>query len=225
MPFFQYGAAETDYLSRKDPALGRMIERVGPIRREVIPDLFEALINSVVGQQISTKAHATIWSRIKAAYPSITPALVRGLPPGGLQSFGISLRKEEYIRDAAERILSGALDLNALAEKTDAEVCRELSSLRGIGVWTAEMLLLFSMQRPDVLSYSDLAIQRGMRMLYRHREITPKLFERYRRRYSPCGSVASLYLWAVAGGAVEGLSDPAPAAKQDKRGMRKAKEK
>ena len=214
MPFFQYGRTETDALSRKDPALGRVIEAVGPIRREIVPDLFEALVNSIVGQQISTKAQATIWGRMKAAHPQITPALVRSLPPGGLQSFGISRRKEEYIRDAAERILSGALDLNALEQKTDAEVCRELSALRGIGVWTAEMLLLFSMQRPDVLSYSDLAIQRGLRMLYRHRAITPKLFEKYRRRYSPYGSVASLYLWAVAGGAVEGLSDPAPAAKR-----------
>ena len=214
MPFFQYGRTETDALSRKDPALARVIETVGPIRREVVPDLYEALVNSIVGQQISTKAQATIWGRMKAAHPRITPALVRGLPPGGLQSFGISRRKEEYIRDAAEQILSGALDLNALAQKTDAEVCRELSALRGIGVWTAEMLLLFSMQRPDVLCYSDLAIQRGLRMLYRHRAITPKLFEKYRRRYSPYGSVASLYLWAVAGGAVEGLSDPAPAAKR-----------
>ena len=77
-------------------------------------------------------------------------------------------------------------------------------------MWTAEMLLIFSLQRPDVVSFGDLAIQRGMRMLYRHRKITRQLFEKYRRRYSPYGTTASLYLWALAGGALPDLTDPAP---------------
>ena len=87
---------------------------------------------------------------------------------------------------------------------------RELSALKGIGVLTAEMILLFCMQRPDVFSYDDLAIQRGLRMVYHHRKIDRKLFEKYRRRFSPYCSVASLYLWAAAGGAVPGLKDYAP---------------
>lgn len=82
---------------------------------------------------------------------------------------------------------------------------RELSGLKGVGVWTAEMILLFCMQRPDVFSYDDLAIQRGLRMVYHHRKIDRKLFEKYRRRFSPYCSVASLYLWAAAGGVVPGL--------------------
>lgn len=93
----------------------------------------------------------------------------------------------------------------------DEEVIRVLSSLKGIGAWTAEMILLFCMQRPDVLSYDDLAIQRGLRMLYHHRKIDRRLFEKYRRRYRPYGSVASLYLWAIAGGAIPGMRDYAPA--------------
>ena len=104
---------------------------------------------------------------------------------------------------------SGELDLAAVAKMPDAEVVATLSSLRGIGVWTAEMLLLFTLQRPDILSYGDLGIQRGMRMVYRHRKITKALFGKYRRRLSPCGSVASLYLWMVAGGAIPELTDPA----------------
>lgn len=208
MLIFKYSTAETEYLKQKDPALERVIDQVGPIEREVIPDLFEALTNAIVGQQISTKAQATIWARIKSAHPRFTPALADALTAEELQRFGISLRKASYIKDAAKKILSGEFNLAALEQMPDEEVCRALSSLRGIGVWTAEMLLLFSMQRPDVLSYGDLAIQRGLRMLYRHRKITPKLFEKYRRRYSPCGSVASLYLWAVAGGKIEGLTDP-----------------
>lgn len=92
----------------------------------------------------------------------------------------------------------------------DEEAVEALSSLKGVGVWTAEMILLFCMQRPDILSFGDLAIQRGMRMVYHHRKIDKKLFEKYRRRLSPYGSTASLYFWAVSGGAVEGMKDHAP---------------
>ena len=97
----------------------------------------------------------------------------------------------------------------------DAEAIRALSSLRGIGVWTAEMILLFCLQRPDILSYDDLAIQRGLRMVYHHRAIDRRLFEKYRRRYSPYGSVASLYLWAVSGGAIPELKDYKPKSKRE----------
>ena len=96
---------------------------------------------------------------------------------------------------------------------SDQEAIEALSSLNGIGVWTAEMILLFCMQRPNILSYGDLAIQRGMRMVYHHRKIDRKLFEKYRRRLSPYCSVASLYFWAVAGGALPDMKDYAPKAK------------
>ena len=106
--------------------------------------------------------------------------------------------------------MDGTFDIQALYTMSDDEVCARLSELDGIGVWSAEMLMLFSMQRPDILSFGDLAIQRGLRMVYHHRKITRELFEKYRHRFSPYNSVASLYLWAVAGGAVEGMKDYAP---------------
>ena len=90
---------------------------------------------------------------------------------------------------------------------------RELCSLKGIGVWTAEMILLFCMQRPDIFSFDDLVIQRGLRMVYHHRSIDRRLFEKYRRRFHPYCSVASLYLWAVAGGAIPGMKDFKPKVK------------
>ena len=116
-------------------------------------------------------------------------------------------KKAGYIRGLAEKVSDGSFDIASLPEKSDEEVRGELVRLDGIGVWTAEMLMLFSLGRPDILSFGDLAILRGMRMLYRHREIPRPLFEKYRRRYSPYGSVASLYLWAIAGGAIEGMKD------------------
>ena len=92
---------------------------------------------------------------------------------------------------------------------SDGEAIKKLAELKGIGVWTAEMILLFCLQRPDIFSYQDLAIQRGLRMIYHHRAITRELSEKYRRRFSPYCSTASLYIWAVAGGAIPEMKDPA----------------
>ena len=207
--FFEYGQKETDWLKNRDKKLSAVIEQVGPIYRRTIPDLFAALVHSIVGQQISTKAQETIWNRLQSVFGKITPEKMAKTEDARLQSIGISFRKVNYIKRAAEKIGNGEFDIDALRDMDDAEVARQLSSLDGIGRWSAEMLMLFSMQRPNILSFDDLAIQRGLRMVYRHRKIDRRMFERYRRRYTPYGSVASLYLWAVAGGAIEGLTDPA----------------
>jgi DNA-3-methyladenine glycosylase II len=203
---FLYGDVETSYLKKRDETLGSAIDAIGPIRREINPDLFSALVRTIVGQQISTKAQLTIWERMKDKLTEITPQTTLSCTEAELQSCGITFKKASYIRNAAEMVLDGRLDIEALHTKTDADVCRELVKIDGIGTWTAEMLMLFSMQRSDILSYGDLAILRGMRILYRHEEIPRQLFETYRRRYSPYGSVASLYLWAIAGGAMEGMN-------------------
>lgn len=208
--YFQYGEAEIAYLKHADKRLAEVIERVGKVERWVIPDLFSALVHSIVGQQISTKAHETIWQRIQEGLGEVTPVVINRLSLEELQGFGISFRKAAYIHNAARKVLDGTFDIQALYGMSDKEVCARLSELEGIGVWSAEMLMLFSMQRPDILSFGDLAIQRGLRMVYHHRQITRVLFEKYRRRFSPCNSVASLYLWAVAGGAIEGMRDYAP---------------
>ena len=199
---FIYGDKEISHLKTRDKTLAAAIDKIGPINRETNSDLFSALVNSIVGQQISSKAQITIWKRINEGLGKITPKTILDCPEALLQSFGISFRKASYIRGAAERVADGRLDIAALREKTDTEVCEALVALDGVGIWTAEMLMLFSMQRGDILSFGDLAIQRGMKMLYRKENITRELFEKYRRRYSPYGSVASLYLWAIAGGAL-----------------------
>jgi 3-methyladenine DNA glycosylase/8-oxoguanine DNA glycosylase len=211
--FFKYGKQEIEWLKLRDPELGAAIERIGKIRRKVVPDLFMALVNAIVGQQISTKAQATVWGRMLALVPAMTPEAIAALSAEELQACGMTFRKALYIKEIAAAILNGELDLRALQALPDAEVCARLSQLKGIGVWTAEMLMIFSMQRNDILSWGDLAIIRGLRMLYRHRKITPQLFAKYKRRYSPHATVASLYLWAIAGGACPGLVDRAPKAK------------
>ena len=114
-----------------------------------------------------------------------------------LQKCGITMKKSVYIRNIAMDIINGTLNLDELYELPDDEVCRRLSSLNGIGIWTAEMLMTFSMQRLDILSWDDLAIRRGIMMLYGHKKLDKNLFGRYKKRYSPYGSVASLYLWEI----------------------------
>jgi DNA-3-methyladenine glycosylase II len=207
--YFQYGSKETDYLAQKDKRLGEAIRQLGFVGRPVNPNLFQSLIYQIVGQQISTKANQTIWERMVAGLGDITPQCIHDLSEADIQRFGISFRKAAYIKGIGEKVFTGALDLDALTGMSDDEVCRQLSALPGIGRWTAEMLMLHSMQRSNILSYDDLAIVRGMRMLYRHRKIDRTHFERYRRRYAPYGSVASIYLWKISAGGIAGLTDPA----------------
>ena len=205
---FRYGDKEIEYLKSRDRRLGEVIDRIGQIRWTVEPDLFSAIVQNIVAQQISGKAAESILARVGGLLGEITPKAVAKTDVQAFRTCGVSRRKAEYIKDFAAEVVSGEFDLSAVTKLPDAEVIAALSSLRGIGVWTAEMLLLFTLQRPDVLSYGDLGIHRGMRMVYRHRKITKALFEKYRRRLSPCGSVASLYFWKVAGGAIPGLTDP-----------------
>ncbi len=184
-----------------------MIDTIGMLEREVDDDLFSAVIHQIAGQQISTRAQATIWNRICDILGTVNADTVLSQGIDVMQSTGISFRKAQYMLDFAEKVKNGTFDIKALKEMNDAQAIAALSSLKGIGVWTAEMILLFSMQRKDIFSYDDLAIQRGLRMVYHHRRIDRKLFEKYRRRFSPYGSVASLYLWEVAGGAIPGMKD------------------
>lgn len=212
--YFQYGEKEISYLKSKDKRLSEVIDRIGTVKRTVIPDLFTAMVHSITGQQISTKAHETIWARIQNKIGDITPENIMATPCSELRALGISLKKVEYIMQAAQKISDRKTDFTDLQNLSDEDVCNILSQLNGIGVWSAEMLMLFSMQRPNILSYGDLAIQRGLRMIYHHRKIDRKLFARYRRRFSPYCSVASLYIWAVAGGAIPEMKDYAPKSKK-----------
>jgi len=197
MHLFKYGKAEIDHLSRRDKKLGRAIDHIGMIERQVMPDLFKALVHSVVAQQISRAAADTVWGRLCGRLSDVTPRNVAGAQVSEIQKCGLSVRKARYIKGIGEAALRGDLDLSELREMPDETVIERLSSLPGIGAWTAEMLLIFSLCRPDVVSWGDLAIRRGMMNLYGLKELTRKQFDRFRKRYSPCGSVASLYLWVL----------------------------
>ncbi len=208
--YFIYGDEEIEYLKSKDKILGEVIEKIGHIERVTDTDLFSSVVHHIIGQQISTKAQETIWQRLKDELGEVNAENIYKTDISRLQSLGMSFRKAEYIKDFADKVHSGSFNLQDISEMSDEEAIKALVSLKGIGVWTAEMILLFCLQRPDIFSFDDLAIQRGLRMVYHHRKIDRKLFEKYRRRFSPYCSVASLYLWAVSGGAIPEMKDYAP---------------
>jgi DNA-3-methyladenine glycosylase II len=217
--FFQYGEREINYLKSKDKILGRAIDTIGPIKRPVDTDLFSSVIHHIIGQQISSAAQKTIWERMNKELGTITEDILCDLSVEKIQNFGMTFRKAEYIRDFSHRVKCGELNMDEIKNKSDNEIIDVLAGLKGIGKWTAEMILIFCLQRPDILSYDDLAIHRGLRMLYHHRNIDKRLFEKYRRRYSPYGTVASLYIWSIAAGTIEGMKDYAPKKKEGMRGI------
>ena len=195
MPFFKYGQVELDHLKKKDKKLGLAIERIGLLERKVIPDLFTALIHNIVGQQIAGKAAATVWSRLQTCCGEITPPVIAAASAEEIQKCGLSMRKACYIKGIGDAVLRNELKIDEFPALPDKEIISRLSSLHGVGVWTAEMLMIFSLERPNILSWGDLAIRRGMMALYGLNSLDKVLFEKYRKRYSPYGSVASLYLW------------------------------
>lgn len=201
--YFTYTEKETGYLKSQDEKLAQLITATGHIYRDVNPDLYDALIDSIIGQQISTAAHNTIRKRIADRYVKLTKEKVNSLTDEELQSLGLSWRKVSYIRDITGKITSGELDTDALQKMDDERVIKELIQLKGVGRWTAEMVLTFSMQRPDVLSYGDLAIRRGIMKLYGLEELNEEQFHLLTDRFSPYRTTAALYFWHYANPACE----------------------
>lgn len=209
MSVFNYGQTELNHLKRKDKKLARIIQQIGPIERAVNPNLFSALIHSIVAQQIATKAATTVWNRLLERCGEITPHCLYGMDVAEIQQCGLSMRKARYIHGASRAVALQEINLDEFPALPDAEIIARLAALEGIGVWTAEMLLIFSLQRPNIVSWGDLAIRRGIMALYGLKRLEKSQFDNYCKRYSPYGSVASLYLWALAAKKPEAMDNDA----------------
>jgi len=194
-------------LAAADPTMATLIERVGKIdiatrlrrRSEERPaDAYGALLRAIVGQQLSTKAARTIYGRILELFDGSTPAPEQLLEAeeADLRAAGLSGRKVEYVRDLATHVIEGELELDRLPELSDAEVIEEIVAVRGLGAWTAEMFLIFHLERPDVLSGGDLGIRKAVQVEYGLKEMpTPTRVAEIGEPWSPHRSLASLYLW------------------------------
>ena len=197
MKVFDYGEKEITYLGKKDKQLLKIISAIGKIERQVTPNLFEALVESIIGQQISSKAAATVNQRLKDRFNGeISPEKVAATNHFHIQECGTTLKKAGYIKIAADAILHGKIKLDNFSTMTDEEIIVQLTQLPGVGVWTAEMLMIFSLQRPNIISYDDLIIRRSIMKLYKLEELTKEQFGIYKNQYHPYASIASLYLWA-----------------------------
>ncbi|MFF2908897.1 DNA-3-methyladenine glycosylase family protein [Paenibacillus sp. NPDC057934] len=194
---FEYGDEQIEALGQADATLGAAMQRLGRVERVIIPDLFAALVHAIVGQLISAKATATVWRRMQVQLGEITPQNLLIYPADDIQRCGMTMKKARCIEAIAHTVAQRELDLESLRGLSDQEVISRLTALPGIGRWTAEMLLINSMERPDIVSWGDIAIRRGMIKLYGLQSLNKEQFEQYRRRYSPWGSVASIYLWEL----------------------------
>lgn len=195
---FPYGQKEMDYLAAADSKLAMVIKAVGKIERQTSPDIFASLISSIISQQISGKAAETIRGRVEAlAGGSLTPRALQNLSADSLSSCGLSGTKVRYIQTAARAATDGTIDFVALKNLSDEEVVATLIALPGVGRWTAEMLLIFSLSRPDIISYHDFGIRKGMELLYGIDKLSKKDFLRLSAAYHPYATVASFYLWHV----------------------------
>jgi len=194
-------------LAASDPTMAALIERVGKIdlktrlkrhSEERPADAYGALLRAIVGQQLSTKAARTIYGRILDLFDGKTPAPEQLLEAEetDLRAAGLSGRKVEYVRDLASHVIDGELELDLLDRLPDDEVIAEIIAVRGLGVWTAEMFLLFHLERPDVLSGGDLGIRKAVQVEYGLEEMpTPTQVDEIGEPWRPHRSLASLYLW------------------------------
>lgn len=171
------------HLKRADPVLREIIERIGPYRMKYREPVFETLVRSIVSQQLSGYAAAAIFRRLaEAAGEPVTPEGILRLTPRRMQSLGLSRQKIEYIRDLARRTRSGELDFEACCQLDDDEIIRRFTAVKGIGVWTVQMFLMFALRRPNVLPSGDLGVRNAVKKAYGLETMPSRLISRGSRR-------------------------------------------
>lgn len=191
MKYVDFKDHDLDLLISKDKTLGDFILNFPKIKRRKETDPFYSLVRSIIGQLISTKTQENIIKKFK----KITPEYILSLSNEEMNSYGIPLKKISWIKELANKIINKELDLDSLKELSDEEVINELTKLNGIGVWTAEMFLIFNLNRLNVLSFGDLGVRRGIEKLYNIEKLDKKTFNYYKDLYSPYNTIAALYLW------------------------------
>lgn len=185
------------HLKKCDPVLRAIIERVGPCRMEFGVPEFSSLAEAIVYQQLNGKAAVTIFNRFAdiAGNPP-TPDGILKLSDAELRSVGLSKQKSAYLKDLAAKTAAGLLDFGRLSELSDNEVIEHLTQVKGVGVWTAHMFLMFSLRRPNILPTGDYGVQVAVKKHYKKRKLPkPKEMEKIARAWEPYRSIACWYMW------------------------------
>jgi DNA-3-methyladenine glycosylase II len=187
-----------NHLKKADPVLAAIIERVGPYRIDYREPIFQTLVRSIVYQQLNGKAALTIFNRLAAAAKAdpLTPESILRLRPARMRTLGLSKQKLTYIRELARFTKSGEINFDLYPKLEDAHVVEHLTRVKGVGVWTAHMFLIFALRRPDVLPTGDFGVRAAMKKAYNLPAMpTPAEMERIASAWRPYCSVASWYLW------------------------------
>jgi len=192
------------HLTNVDPVMAELVARIGApdLKPRRLPP-FQSLAHAIIHQQLGSAAAGTILNRFKALFDGDTfptPTEVVRLDADRLRTAGLSRQKANYIRDLAQKTIDGVVpSLKECDRLSDAELVERLTSIKGVGRWTVEMLLIFNLGRPDVLPVHDLGVRRGFQVAYRKRKMpTPEQLDRYGTRWSPHRTTAALYLWRAA---------------------------
>lgn len=185
------------HLKRSDPVLSAIIKSIGPCRMGFAEPAFHSLAEAIVYQQLNGKAAVTIFNRFAAlAGEPLTPEGILKLTKEQMRSAGLSKQKSAYLRDLAEHTHRGDLDFARLPDLSDEEVIEHLTQVKGIGVWTAHMFLMFSLRRPNVLPVGDFGVRSAIRKHYKKRKMpNPKQMEKIAKSWEPYRSIACWYLW------------------------------
>lgn len=185
------------HLKKSDPVLRAIIEKVGPFRMEFDEPAFHSLAEAIVYQQLNGKAAVKIFNRFATLTGDpVTPEGINKLSDEQLRSAGLSKQKSSYLRDMAERAIRGDLDFSRLADMTDVEVIKHLTQVKGVGVWTAHMFLMFSLRRPNILPTGDFGVQTAIKKHYKKRKMPkPVQMEKIAKCWEPYRSIACWYLW------------------------------
>lgn len=195
-------------LAAADPVMGRLIAAVGPLRmeRRMTGETYEALLRAIVSQQLSGKAAATIHQRVRALFPAgrVSPAAADAIPDEALRGAGLSANKLRALRDLSARCRDGTVTgVRSLQRLDDETIIKRLTTVRGIGRWTVEMLLIFRLRRPDVLPVDDLGVRKGFAIAYDRPMPDAAALRAAGTAWAPYRSVASWYLWRAAEGALD----------------------
>ncbi|GAA0440616.1 DNA-3-methyladenine glycosylase [Lentibacillus halophilus] len=186
-------------LGQADPTMGKLIHTIGDIQATMRPELFKSLVRAIIGQQISVQAASAIFKRLDALLDEhITAETISSASDESLRAIGLSGRKVVYLRDLAEKILSSDLRLDQLHERDNDDAIKQLTGIKGIGKWTAEMFLIFSLRRMNVLAIDDIGIQRGAKWLYGvDKSERRNILVEKETVWRPHLTIASFYLWEV----------------------------
>ncbi len=185
------------HLKKADPILAAIIERIGPCRMAFSEPTFHSLAEAILYQQLNGKAAVKIFDRFAAAAGDpLTPSGILKLTDAQMREVGLSRQKTAYLRDLAEKTHAGLLEFERMAEMTEEDVIAHLTQVKGIGVWTAHMFLMFTLRRPDILPVGDYGVQAAIKKHYKKRK-WPKArgMEKIAKPWAPYRSVACWYLW------------------------------